>query len=99
MTDSTLTNSTPETTDERIVKLLDRIAKSEAYNAGAWSRVVKEAKKYAMMKSFGKYIEVRGDNECMISVGYSDRESYTKMFAENVLLYSLDALAESSIGF
>ena len=99
MSESTPETTTPETTDERIVKLLDRISKSEAYKAGAWRRVVEEAKKYAMMKSFGTYLEVRGNNECMMHVGHSEREQYTKMFADNVLRYSLDALAESSIGF
>ena len=52
-----------------------------------------------MMKSFGKYLEADSNgNEHFIAVGFGERESYTKMFGENVLRYSLDAIAESSIG-
>lgn len=51
------------------------------------------------MKTFGKYLETNANNnEYFVVVGFSERERYTKMFEENVLRYSLDALAESSIG-
>lgn len=90
--------SNPET-DARIIALLDRVAKSEAYKAGAWHRVIDAAKNYAMMKSFGKYVEIKNGHESVISVGLHDRDDYIKMFGDNVLRYSVDALAESAMGF
>lgn len=85
---------------DQIQALLERIAKAESFKAGAMHRVCTEAKKYAMMKTFGCYMEPNGSGvDTKISVGASSRESYTQMFAENVLRYAVDALAESSIGF
>lgn len=84
---------------EKITELLARIAKAESYKAGAWGRVVAEAKKYAMMKSLGKYVEKNSNGvECFISVNFSNRESYENIFAENVLRYAMDAMAEEAVG-
>lgn len=88
------------TTDAKIIELLERISKAESYKGGAWNRVIVEAKKYAMMKSFGKYLETdSNDNEHFVVVSFGERERYTQMFAENVLRFSVDAVAESAIGF
>ena len=87
---------------EQIEQLLARIAKAEEYRAGAWSRVIEAARNYAMVKSFGKYLERKFDGNGkpvtrIVSLCGSDREDYAKMFADNALTYAVSALAEESI--
>ncbi|HET8688680.1 MAG TPA: hypothetical protein VFM18_18855 [Methanosarcina sp.] len=56
-----------------------------------WTRVIIESRKYAMMKTMGKYIDEHG---CIVTVCASDRDSYTKMFEDNMRMFAVDAIAE-----
>lgn len=88
--------SNPET-DDKIIKLLERVAKAEGYKAGAWHRVIAEGKNYAMMKLNGSYVVQRNGQDCIIKVCGSNRDTYLKQFSENMLSYSLDAFAEEAM--
>ena len=85
-------------TDAKIVELLERVARSEAYKNGAWQKVIAEAKNYAMMKLNGTYLEPRNGIDCITHIGKNDQDMYIKLFTDNMLRYSLEAFAEAAIG-
>lgn len=84
-------------TDAKLIELLERVAKSEAYKNGAWQKVIAEAKNYAMMKLNGTCLEQHNGGDCIMHIGRSDQDMYIKLFTSNILAYSLEAFAESAL--
>lgn len=78
---------------EQLEALLNTAVQAQNYRSAAWSRVVEEGRKYAMMKSMGKYIE----NGVVISVSFGDRKNYEEMFMGNVLRRIEDAFTEDAL--
>lgn len=79
--------------EEVIKQVVDEALKAQKYRNGAWLKVIDEGRKYAMMKATGKYI--KGDS--VISISFSDRESYIEMFRNNLLHAVEDAFVEDAL--
>lgn len=79
---------------EAILAIAERLQKSQNLQTAAWKRVIEEARKYAMMKAHGKYIESNG---CIASIAHSDRKSYEDMFIRNLLMYIEYAYVEDAM--
>jgi hypothetical protein len=79
--------------EDVVTKTVEAIMKAHAYRRGAWVKVIEESRKYAMMKTHGKYIE----NGKVITVSYNDRQSYEDLFKGNLLRYAEDAFLEDAL--
>jgi hypothetical protein len=79
---------------DRVVLLLESIEKAERYKAGAWSKVIDYARKYAMVKSFGHFINDQGHREMLYP---QDAESYQKQFIDMMCREAVIALSEDSM--
>lgn len=77
-----------------IKTLLERIAKAERYKAGAWSKVIDYARKYAMVKSFGHFINEDGHREM---IPKQDVAMYEKQFVDSMCREAVIALSEDSM--
>lgn len=82
------------TENEQIInQVVEKVLEAQRFRNGAWTRVIEEGRKYALMKGSGCYVE----NEKLIKVSFSDVESYTRMFQENLLRYVEDAVVEDTL--
>lgn len=79
---------------DRVVLLLDKIAKSEAYKGGAWWRVIEAARNYARLKAFGHYIDEKGHR--VIPCG-TDVERHVDYFRDLMCRESIMALSEDAM--
>lgn len=77
-----------------VMAVLRRLEQAEKYKAGAWGRVVRCAKQYAMMKLHGSYLE-HGN---IVRVGGLDRQRLETHFGDQVLALACDAMLEDAIG-
>lgn len=84
--------SPPAASADRVVLLLDRIAKSEAYRSGAWSKVIEAGRQYARLKAFGWMIE----DGARVHLHESERDVMLKHFADLVLRECVVALSEDA---
>jgi hypothetical protein len=88
-----------KTIEEQLAELLNRVEALEAspkQKSPRWVRVIEYAKNYAMLKSFGKYVERKNGYECFMVVTHSERPSMEKMFTENLLRECIAALADDA---
>ena len=79
---------------DRIVLLLEKIAKSEAYKGGAWRRVIEAARNYARLKAFGHYIDEKGHRIIPCGTDTERQVEYFRdlMCRESVMALSGDAM-------
>lgn len=84
--------------EDQILALFEKLNELKSEQDYMWAKVVKEAKQYAMMKSFGRYLETSHGMEIFIVVPLADRQGYMDMFTRNMLEAATDALARNSVG-
>ena len=80
--------------DEAINRVVDQVLKAQKYRNGAWLKVIEEGRKYAMMKSTGKYVD---HNDTIISVSGSDTEAYLEQYKWSLLRAVEDAFVEDAL--
>lgn len=78
---------------EQFASLIAEIKKAQTYQRAAWERVIKDARAYAQMKTFGTYNDVNGN---CISVGFKDRDFQREMMLTNLLSAVDRAFAEDA---
>jgi hypothetical protein len=87
------TNDVDPASVDRVVLLLERIAKAESYRAGAWAKVIEAGRQYARLKAFGWMIE----NGARVNMCQQERDMMTKHFADVVLRECIVALSEDAM--
>lgn len=75
------------------VETLETILKAQRFQAGAWTKVVEQARTYAMFAATGSYME----NNVRRTVSHSDKANYEKMFADYLLRAARDAFFEDAL--
>lgn len=78
---------------DRMIALLDKISEAESYRNGAWSLVIENARNYAMLKSFGFYINTKGYREFPAP---RDLRQHMQYAIDEMCRGSVAALAEES---
>lgn len=85
--------------DTKLETLITEVKLAASFQAGAWSKVIKQARVYAHMKAHGSFVERRGPNnlETVVRICASDRERYEKVFLSNLLFAIEDAFVEDAM--
>ena len=74
-------------------KVIEAVVKTDKYRTAAWSLVIEEGRKYAMMKTHRKYM----DGDRIVSVGADEQTEYIDQYKANLLRYIEDAFLEDAL--
>ena len=79
-------------TDKQLTEVVAKLAKAQAYQRGAWQKVIDDGRQYAQMKAHGPYME----NGHSVSVCFSSIKDMEEKFKRNLLSSVERAFAEDA---